>query len=306
MKLKTLVAAAVAATLLSGASTAAELADGSKDRPLRVLMVPADTGTNDITKDYAPVFNGITQQYGIHFDLKAGSSYAAVIEGMCNDQADIAWYGASSYGEAKQKCGVELLAVDVKKGDASYYSGIFTRKGNGIESISDLKGKRVAFGSTSSTSSFNFPVAMLIAGGVDPVKDLGKIIIADSHSASLAALAEGKVDAAAASYNSFGKAVNKGAIDPAKFKPLAKSQPIPNPPLAMNKGLPDDLKARLRKAFGEIHTKIDPSMIRGYGGKKVDRYDTNFDEQKIFDALGKLGAVTKEVKEGMIEKAGQR
>ena len=88
------------------------------------------------------------------------------------------------------------------------------------------------------------------------MKDLSKVIIAGSHSASLAALAEGKVDAAAASYNSFGKAVKKGAIDPAKFKPLVKSQPIPNPPLAMNKGISDDLKAKLRKAFSEIHTKI--------------------------------------------------
>lgn len=306
MNMKQLVAAGLATALLSGPALAAKLPDGSKEHPLRVLMIPADTGTNDITQDYKPVFNGITKNYGIHFDVKAGNSYAAVVEGLCNNQADIAWLGASTYGEANNKCGVDLLAVDVKKGEASYYSGIFTRKGSGIKSIKDLKGKSMAFGSTHSTSSFNFPVAMLIAGGVDPAKDLNKIIIAGSHSASLAALAEGKVDAAAASYNSFGKAVKKGAIDPAKFEPLAKSQPIPNPPMAMNKGLSSKLKKKLRMAFNNIHTKIDPSKIRGYGGKKVDRYDADFDEKKIFAALAKLNAVTKEVKEDMITKAGQR
>jgi len=306
MKIKSLFVAGIAATLLTGTTLASSLPDGSEERPLRVLMVPADTGTNDITQDYAPVFNGITKNYGIHFDIKAGSSYAAVVEGMCNNQADIAWFGASTYGEANKKCGVDLLAVDVKKGDSSYYSGIFVRKGAGIKSIEDLKGKSMAFGSTSSTSSFNFPVAMLIAGGIDPAKDLDRVIIAGSHSASLAALAEGKVDAAAASYNSFGKAVKKGAIDPSKFEPLAKSQPIPNPPLAMNKGLSSAMKKKLRMAFNNIHTQIDPSKIRGYGGKKVDRYDANFEEQKIFDALAKLGAVTKAVKEDMIAKAGQR
>lgn len=306
MNIKNLIAAGMAAILLTGTAFAANLPDGSKEHPLRVLMVPADTGTNDITKDYAPVFNGITKNYGIYFDIKAGSSYAAVVEGMCNNQADIAWFGASTYGEANNKCGVDLLAVDVKKGDSSYYSGIFVRKGAGIKSINDLKGKSMAFGSTSSTSSFNFPVAMMIAGGVNPPKDLNRVIIAGSHSASLAALSAGKVDAAAASYNSFGKAVKKGAIDPSKFEPLAKSQPIPNPPLAMNKGLTVDMKKKLRNAFNSIHTKIDPSMIRGYGGKKVDRYDANFDEKKIFDALAKLGAVTKAVKEDMIAKAGQR
>lgn len=305
MKIKTFFAAGMAALTISGA-VLADFPDGSKSNPLRVLMIPTDTGTNDITQDYKPVFDGITKQYGIHFDIKAGNSYAAVVEGMCNDQADIAWFGASTYGEANNRCGVDLLAVDVLKGESSYYSGIFVKKGNGINEISDLKGHSVAFGSTSSTSSFNFPVAMIIAAGVDPVKDLNKVIVADSHSASLAALVEGKVDAAAASYNSFGKAVQKGAIDPDKFKPLAKSQPIPNPPLAMNKGLDSSLKAKLKEAFNTIHTKIDPSKIRGYGGKKVDRYDAEFDEQKIFDALSKLGAVTKQVKEDMIDKAGQR
>lgn len=306
MKIKSLIAVGMAAVMLTGTAYAGSLQDGSKEHPLRVLMVPADTGTNDITKDYAPVFEGITKNYGIHFDIKAGSSYAAVVEGMCNNQADIAWFGASTYGEANNKCGVDLLAVDVKKGDSSYYSGIFVRKNAGINTINDLKGKRMAFGSTSSTSSFNFPVAMMIAAGVSPAKELNKVIIAGSHSASLAALSAGKVDAAAASYNSFGKAVKKGAIDPTKFKPLAKSQPIPNPPLAMNKGLSISLKTKLRLAFNNIHTKIDPAKIRGYGGKKVDRYDANFDEKKIFAALAKLGAVTKQVKEGMIDKAGQR
>jgi phosphonate transport system substrate-binding protein len=306
MKIIKLFMAVLAALSFTITSLAAGLPDGSKDRPLRVLMIPADTGTNDIVADYAPVFNGITEHYGIYFELRAGASYAAVVEGMCNDQADIAWYGAVTYGQANDRCGVDLLAVDVKKGDSSYYSGIFVRKDSGIKTISDMKGKSMAFGSPNSTSSFNFPVAMLIAAGVDPVKNLTKVIIAGSHSASIAALSEGKVDAAAASYNSFGKAVKKGVIDPKQFQALAKSQPIPNPPLAMNKNLDKDLKANLRQAFGDIHTKIDPAKIRGYGGKKVDRYDANFDVQKIFDALKKLGAVTDEVKAEMIDKAGQR
>jgi phosphonate transport system substrate-binding protein len=306
MIIKRLVTVAVAMVMLNSGAFAVDLPDGTKERPLRVLMIPTDTGTNDITQDYAPVFNGITKHYGIHFDIKAGSSYAAVVEGICNNQADIAWFGAVTYGQAKEKCGVDLLAVDVKKGESSYYSGIFVKKGTKISALSDLRGKRMAFGSTNSTSSFNFPVAMLIADGVNPPKELNKIIIAGSHSASIAALAEGKVDAAAASYNSFGKAVKKGAIDPAKFVPLAKSQPIPNPPLAMNHGLDSNLKKRLREAFNNIHTKIDPSKIRGYGGKKIDRYDANFDEQKLFDALKKLNAVTKAVKADMLTKAGER
>ncbi|MEZ5584847.1 MAG: PhnD/SsuA/transferrin family substrate-binding protein [Candidatus Competibacteraceae bacterium] len=97
----------------------------------------------------------LREGYGIH-DLRAGLA-AAVVEGMCNDQTDIAWFGAVTFDEANDKCGVDLLAVDVTKGDASYYSGIFVGKDSGMTSIADLKGKSMAFGSPNSTSSFNFP-----------------------------------------------------------------------------------------------------------------------------------------------------
>ena len=149
-------------------------------------------------------------------------------------------------------------------------------------------------------------MAMVLDAGLDPIKDFSKIVMAGSHSASLAALAESKVDAAAASYNSYEKAVAKGSVDPSVIVPIAKSQPIPNPPMAMNKGMNSDTKAKLKTAFSEINTKIDPAQVRGYGGKKVDGYDVNFDEQKIMDALAKLKPVTKELKAQVIEKAGQR
>lgn len=301
---KLMALALAAATLLPAGVMAA--GDGSKEKPLVVMMVPADTGTNDIAKDYGPMFDGITKHYGIHFDIKVGNSYAAVVEGICNDKVDVAWFGAVTYGEAKAKCGVELLAVDVEHGESAYYSGIFARKDSGLTSVKDLKDKAVAFGDPSSTSSFNFPMAMVLDAGLDPIKDFSKIVMAGSHSASLAALAESKVDAAAASYNSYEKAVAKGSVDPSVIVPIAKSQPIPNPPMAMNKSMNSDTKAKLKTAFSEINTKIDPAQVRGYGGKKVDGYDVNFDEQKIMDALVKLKPVTKELKAQVIEKAGQR
>jgi phosphonate transport system substrate-binding protein len=196
--------------------------------------------------------------------------------------------------------------LDVTKGESVYYSGIFTRRDSGLNSLQDLKNHSLALGDTHSTSSFNYPVAMLIAAGVDPAKDLSKIVLAGSHSSSIAAMKEGRVDACAASFNSFEKAVKNNILDPDKFKVLAKSEPIPNPPMAMNTNLSPQLKAKLKKIFNTIHTKVDPEKIRGYGGKKVDRYDAEYPVEQMLAALNKLAAVTHQVKEAMIEKASQR
>lgn len=296
------------ALLLFAASSsfASGLADGSKNNPLRVMLIPADGGSSDITEDYRPVFEAITKHYGIHFKIMAGSSYGAVIEGMCHDQAEVAWFGAVSFGEAHNLCGAELLSVDVKKGQSVYYSGIYTRKDSGLNSLADLKNHSLALGDTHSTSSFNYPVAMMIAAGVDPAQDLSKIVIAGSHSNSISAMKEGRVDACAASFNSYEKAVKNKVLDPREFKVLAKSEPIPNPPMAMNTNLSPKLKATLKEAFNTIHTKVEAGKIRGYGGKKVDRYDADYPVEQMLAALKKLSAVTPQVKEAMVEKSSQR
>ena len=306
MHMRHLFTAALLAVLPQTGALAQEMPDGSANEPVRVIMVPAEIGSRDTLSDYRPVFNAITEEYGIHFDLKLGDSYAAAVQGLCNDQADIGWYGAVTYGQAREICDAELLAVDVKNDQAVYYSGIYTRKDSGLKTLADLKGHSLAVGDPNSTSSFNFPFAMVMAEGIDPANDLSKIVIAGSHTNSLAALTEGRVDAAAASFNAFEKAVAKGVLDPTVFRVLAKSEGIPNPPLAMNKKLDPELKDRIRLAFSEIHTKVDPQFIRGYGGKTVDRYDTEYPLEKMLGALDKLSALTKRVKGEIIEKAGER
>ncbi|MEM1200403.1 MAG: phosphate/phosphite/phosphonate ABC transporter substrate-binding protein [Pseudomonadota bacterium] len=260
MKLLKLFAAAAAFVLMLSLAHAQGLPDGSAGNPVRVIMVPAEIGSRDTLSDYRPVFNAITKEYGIHFDLKLGDSYAAAVQGLCNDQADIGWYGAVTYGQAREICDAELLAVDVKKGESVYFSGIYTAKDSGIADLDELNGRSLAVGDPNSTSSFNFPFAMVLAAGIDPAKDLSKIVIAGSHTNSIAALKEGRVNAAAASFNAWEKAVKKGIIDPTKFKVLAKSEGIPNPPLAMNKKLAPELKAKIRLAFSEIHTKVEPQF----------------------------------------------
>ncbi len=283
--------------------------DGSAAKPLRVVLVPADGGTEDGTrKDFQPIFNAVTQATGLQFDLKVGQSYGAVVEAMCNGAADIAWFGPVTYLQARSRGCSELLALAVDKGKSVYYSGIFARKDAGIDKIADLKGKRVALGDVNSTSSFNVPVAMMIQAGVQPARDLGAINMAGSHANVLKALSEGLVDAGGASFDSFEKAVNAKAIDPANIKVVAKSAPIPYPPLAMHPKLKRAVKAKLRSAFEKVDELpgISKDQIRGYGGKKVDGYTTKVSEQEMADAGKLFELVTDTVKQDIIKKAGSR
>ncbi len=298
-----------AATMLATGQAMAAPADGSSERPLRVLLIPADGGTESGTKaDYQPVFNAITRTTGLHFDLKVGQSYGAVVEGMCNQLADIAFLGPVSYVQAHQRNCAQLLAVGVEKGASIYYAAMFARADAPINALTDLRGKRVAFGDINSTSSFTFQVASMLSSGMNPARDLSALYMTGSHAGSLAALVQGQADAAALSFDSFNKAANQGAVDPAKVKVIFKSEPIPYPPLAMNTRLTPELKSALKKAFATVHKAegVTPDMLRGYGGARLDRFDTEFPEERFSGPATRMALLTDEIKGEILAKAAKR
>lgn len=305
------------ATLLTGliiltatAPAAAETArDGSKARPLRVMLIPADGGTEDGTRaDFLPIFNAVSRLSGLNFDIKVGQSYGAVMEAICIDQIDIAFFGPASYIPPRDKGCAKLLAVAVEKGNSVYYSGLFARADAPYKDVKSLKGARLALGDVNSTSSFIYPVAMLMDAGVNPTRDLRQVLITGSHANSLKAVAEGKADVAGASFDSFEKAVKAGAIDPSKVRLLMKSEPIPYPPLAMSTQLSPEIQKKLKAAFGAAHTApgVTPDMIRGYGGAKVDRYDVSFPESGMDAAGKKMAYVNDQVKAEILKKSARR
>lgn len=279
---------------------------GSEQAPLRVMLIPADGGTASGTlADFAPLFTAVTRDTGLHFDLRVGQSYSAVVAALEAGLVDVAWLGPVAYVQARRAGAAELLAVSVLDGESVYYAGIFVPRDSAVREITDLRGKAVAFGDVNSGSSFTYQVAMMLEAGMDPARDLGAIRLAGSHAASLAALAEGQVDAACLSFESYLRAVDAGVIAPDALRVLVRSAPIPNPPIAMHTGLPDALKLRLREGFDRVHTRTaNPEMIRGYGGRRVDRYDAAFPESAFDAPADTLSLITDEVRAAILRRAG--
>jgi len=276
---------------------------------LRVVLIPADGGTESGTlADYQPVFEAVGRLTDISFDLKVGQSYNAVVEAMCNGAAEVAFMGPVTYLQAHERGCAELLAVGVLDGESIYHAGLLTAADAPYQSVADLKGASVAFGDINSASSFVFPMAMILDAGLDPVADLGVVHLAGSHANSLAVLSQGQVDVAAASLDSFEKAIGQGAIDPARVRVLAVSDPIPYPPLVMSSRLSDDLKARLREGFSRVHQAegVSPEMVRGYGGKQVDRYDTEFSPAEFDTAAKVMSRIDDRMRAEILDKASRK
>ncbi len=276
---------------------------------LNVLLIPADGGTESGTlADYQPLFDAVGAATGLNFDLKVAQSYGAVVEAMCNGSADVAFVGPVTYLQAQERGCAELLAVASENGQSIYYAGLFGPKDSAVRNLTDLRGKSVAFGDVNSTSSFIYPIAMLLEEGIDPVKDLGALRLTGTHANSLAALVEQRVDAAALSFDSYEKAVRSGTPGAQNLQVIARSEAIPYPPLVMSTALSSDLKAQLRASFEDVVSLpgIQPEMIRGYGGRQVDGYDTSFRHEEFASAARKMKLLSDELRGEILKKAAER
>jgi phosphonate transport system substrate-binding protein len=89
---------------------------------------------------------------------------------------------------------------------------------------------------------------------------------------------------------------------------LARSEPIPYPPLIVSRRLDADARARLKHAFTEVaHAKgVTPGMIRGYGGAVVDGYDARFPPQRFQPAAEKIAMVSDSLKGALLRRAAER
>ncbi len=125
-----------------------------------------------------PMKDLLEEALGMPVEIFTGTSYTAVIEAMRADRVDAMMVGPFSYILAVQEARAEALAVGVSTTadppvyDDSilpyYISVIFTKKGNGIESLDDIKGKGFNFVDPASTSGHLAPKTTLIKLGLRP------------------------------------------------------------------------------------------------------------------------------------------
>jgi phosphonate transport system substrate-binding protein len=242
----------------------------------------------------APFIQRIEKATGLPVTYFRGTSYSSVVEAMRARRIDGMETGVFSYLLAEKVAGAEAIAVYVtsRVDPAVYdpllrpeYNGIIiTRKGNGLRTIQDLRGRMLVLGDPAGTSDHLVPKNELIKAGLVPDKDV-KTTFAGTHAAAILAVWHGKADAAATADTAlhryaestkveycgfrddeFGRAHSEAQLR-ALFEACPDGQivaihsaPIPGTPFALRGDLPADLKAVIRQAV--LSTPRDPEFIR--------------------------------------------
>lgn len=237
-----------------------------------------------------PLAQYLQKELGVTVEIKTATSYSAVVEAMRAKRIHAMQVGAFSYCFASKKAGAEVLAAAVQSESYDpelnpfYFSLILTKKGSGIRSLNDLRGKTISFVDRASTSGHLLPKSLLIENGIDPERDI-KQKFAGTHPSSILAVLNDDVDAGATYEVAFHKRMQliygkdhqlypDGKLHKSRTEQelkelynkasdgdliiLAQSKPIPNTPFAVRKDLPDAFRSQLKKIL--LNYKFEPNL----------------------------------------------
>lgn len=265
---------------------------GAPDNPIVITFVPSgDTGK--ITKAGTAIADCLSQMTGLAFKMEVGTTFAASIEAMGAEKAQVSFLNTFSVLLAEQKYGIIPALVAIRKYATNdvdpdkalagqlepFYKGQFiANASSGIKSFADLKGKTFCFVDPNSTSGYIVPHIILAANGINPDTDFKATQNAGSHNNVAIAVYKGDCDAGVTYINVLTDAsANLAATYPdiaTKVTVFADTDKIPNDGMQFIKTLDPKLQAVIVE--GMLAMAKDP------GGKAVLKSLYNYDSfQKV-------------------------
>jgi phosphonate transport system substrate-binding protein len=205
--------------------------------------------------------DALSQTLNCPVEVQVTDDYSAEVLAMQNGRLDIAIFGPLGYVFASQRAGAEPLASfgDAEGNLSSYTAGIWVPKDSDITAIDQLRGRSLALASVGSTSGDALPRKALVDAGI--AQEEVRIDYAGGHPEALLALINGAVDAAEINSQQLASATEAGTFDPAGYRQVWTSEPIPNDPVTVRGGMDPAFKTAVRDAL----LNLDPAAVGEIG-----------------------------------------
>jgi len=189
--LKPFIGALLAFGIAASASTPA-----LAQKVLRISAIP-DEAPTELQRKFKPLGEYLSKETGMKVEFTPVTDYAAVVEALATKKIDMAWLGGFTYVQTKIRTSGTANPIIQRVEDEKFTSVFIVPADSSLKSLSEIKGKTIAFGSPSSTSGHLMPRYFLMQAGINPDKDFKNIAFSGAHDATVAFVASGKADVGA-------------------------------------------------------------------------------------------------------------
>lgn len=192
------------------------------------------------------------------------SDHAAAVEALRNRDADISFMGALPFVLAEAEIGAEALLSEIYRNAPQYRGRVFVRRDSGVKRLEDLKGRDIAFADPISESGYLLPLDLFVKAGLVAEGARGgaffeNVYFAGGYQQAMQAVAEGIVDAAAASQYA------DMLLTPAQQQEvtwIAESEPIPSHVVVARQGIDPGLRTAFMDAMLKLNRPENQQLLQ--------------------------------------------
>jgi ABC-type phosphate/phosphonate transport system substrate-binding protein len=193
------------------------------------------------------------------------SSYEALDRALLGGAIDVAWNAPLAQAQTLIQGGGACRPLAMRDTDSQVATVMLVRADSDIASIEDLRGRRVALGVPASSELALIPRHQLRQQGLDVETECEIVQLEPKEFPGgerwvdaltiIAAIEDGKVDAATLFEPHFKMLVERGRLDPTSFRVIWRSQPFSHCGFAARPGFPEHAGRR----FVEVLSSMDYS-----------------------------------------------
>jgi phosphonate transport system substrate-binding protein len=244
-----------AAALAWAASAGAE--------PIRMAVTDI-SGLEMLQAEFGPFRDALAKATGQEVSFYPVSSRTAAVEAMRAERVDFVLTGPAEYvifrNLAKARPVVGFSRPD-------YYSVIVALADSGIHRLSELEGRKVAFGPVGSTSDHLAPAQLLADAGLDPQKDVVPTHI--DRNVAWAALKRGDVAAVGLGHRKVEIILEREKDLPrGAFRVIARGPDLPSDVLVAGAHVPDAQLELVKRVFVERSDDLVAAILAGQENQK--------------------------------------
>lgn len=220
-------------------------------------------GLEALQQEFGPFEAALEEASGYEIELFPVSSRTSAVEAINQEQVDLILTGPAEYVVIKELTDPEIIAAWQRP---NYYAQIVTLADGPIDSVEDLRGQRVTFGSVGSTSQHLGPAQVLADFGLAYGSDYNAEII----SRNIAAEALIRGDVAAVGMNEGHLKSIREAFPDQAFTVIARGRDLPNDVLVARKGLDPEIIENMREVFQTQGADLMNAVIQGDDNRKYE------------------------------------
>ncbi|WP_051631066.1 phosphate/phosphite/phosphonate ABC transporter substrate-binding protein [Afifella pfennigii] len=198
---------------------------------------------------WEPFIKHLEEVTGKDVQFFAVQSNSAEVEAMRSGRLHIAGFSTGPTPFAVNLAGAVPFAImGSEDGTFGYRLQVYTRKDSGIDTMEDLKGKRIAHTSPTSNSGNLAPRALFPKLGVTPEEDY-EVTYSGSHDQSMLGVVAGDYDAAPVASEVVDRMAERDLYDPEEVKIVWQSDPFPTTSYTHAHNLDPELAEKIKEAF---------------------------------------------------------